>query len=340
MTIKHGREFSMIKGKKILIFSPSFFGYGQAIKARLEDFYNKVTLFDERPSNGFWGKALLRKNRNIIQYIIRKHYGAIFRQIKNDNIKYDYILIVNPEAMPIDFLILIKERYLAGKVLLYMWDSLRNRPHAKEYFPYCDRILTFDSEDIKVNERLELRPLFYLNEYSELGVSNNFEYDVCFIGSGHSDRFAITSKIEKSLNEFNFRMFNYLYLQSKKLYYYNLLTNPAFKNTRSDFFKYTSLTSNEMMDIIRKSKIVLDIQGPTQTGLTIRTIEALGSKRKIITTNPYVKGYDFYNPDNILVIDRQTPIIPKSFIESPYKEIDQNIYTSYSLDSWLEYIIR
>lgn len=330
----------MVIGKKILLISPSFFGYGEAIKKRLEDFDNLVVLFDERPSNGFWGKALLRKNRELIQYKIKKHYGGILQQIKKSNTIFDYILIVNPEAMPLEFLILIREKYLAGKVLLYMWDSLRNRPHAKEYFPYCDRIMTFDSEDINSDERLELRPLFYLNEYAEFSLNSNFEYEVCFIGSGHSDRYAITSKIEKSLNEMNYNMFNYLYLQSKKLFYYNLFTNSAFKNARSSYFKYTSLSSKEMMNIISKSKIILDIQGPTQTGLTIRTIEALGCKRKIITTNKYVMKYDFYNPQNILVIDRSNPNIPEDFIKSPFVTIDDKIYESYSLDKWLEFVLN
>ena len=45
--------------------------------------------------------------------------------------------------------------------------------------------------------------------------------------------------------------------------------------------------------------------------------------------------YDFYNPNNILVVDRETPHIDISFIHSKYHHIDDEIRKKYSLSSWL-----
>ncbi len=90
-----------------------------------------------------------------------------------------------------------------------------------------------------------------------------------------------------------------------------------------------------MLDLYRKSRIVLDVQKPMQIGQTMRSFEALGSKRKLITTNSDIANYDFYHPDNILIIDRHHPIVPPSFLHSNYTPLPQEIYTSYSLSNWL-----
>lgn len=91
-------------------------------------------------------------------------------------------------------------------------------------------------------------------------------------------------------------------------------------------------------NIMHRSKAILDIQHPAQTGLTMRTIETLGIGRKLITTNTDIVNYDFYNEENILVIDRTNPVIPNSFIEHNAKEVSQQIYQKYSLNGWIEEI--
>ena len=54
----------------------------------------------------------------------------------------------------------------------------------------------------------------------------------------------------------------------------------------------------------------------------MRTIEiALGMRKKSITTNLDIKEYDFYDKNNILIIDRKNPIINKEFLETNYHEL-------------------
>jgi len=69
-----------------------------------------------------------------------------------------------------------------------------------------------------------------------------------------------------------------------------------------------------MMDIIKNFKTIIDIERPLQKGLTMRTIEMLGTNKKIITTN------------NIFIIDRNNPIIDEIFLKKEYQEIDKNIH--------------
>ena len=83
------------------------------------------------------------------------------------------------------------------------------------------------------------------------------------------------------------------------------------------------------MEIFKESNCILDAPQAGQTGLTIRTIECLGAKRKMITTNKDIKKYDFYNESNILVFDGK---IDKEcdFFKNPFIELNEEIYKKYS----------
>lgn len=102
---------------------------------------------------------------------------------------------------------------------------------------------------------------------------------------------------------------------------------------------FKSVDKQGLLDLYGRSRIIIDVQHPKQTGLTMRCFEALGAKRKLITTNTCIQGYDFYHPDNILIVDRQNPVIPASFYNVPYREIPDNIYVKYSLDNWIKIVL-
>ncbi len=326
-----------IEGKRILFFSPKAFGYEVAIKKRLEEMGAVVIYYDDRPSNGFWGKAMLRVSKRSMAVKIESYFKEIDKELESQD-SFDYIFLLNLEAMPVWFLKKIKAKYKGCPVILYMWDSFRNKVHTKDYLEWCDRAISFDHEDHKHNPNLEFRPLFYLNEYSSIAPKKKYDYDISFVATAHSDRYIIAENIKKQVEGWNGVAYNYFFLQSKKLFYYLKLTNPTFKHTHSSDFKYKSLKQDEVLDIIARSKSVLDIQHPKQTGLTMRSIEMLGAERKLITTNAAIKEYDFYNPNNICVIDRNNPVIDKQFMSIPYESVSPELYHKYSLDGWLEYI--
>ena len=328
-----------LEGKRILFFSPKAFGYEVAIQKRLEEMGADVVYFDDRPSNGFWGKAMLRVSKRSMAVKIEPYYKEIDKDIESQD-AFDYIFLLNLEAMPVWFLKKIKARYKGCPVILYMWDSLRNKVHTKDYLKWCDRAISFDHEDHKHYPMLEFRPLFYLNEYSSIASKKNYDYDISFVATAHSDRFIIAENIKEQVEGWNGVAYNYFFLQSKKLFYYLKLTNPTFKHTHPSDFKYRSLKTDELLDVIAKSKAVLDIQHPKQTGLTMRTLEMLGAERKLVTTNAAIKNYDFYDPNNIYVINRDNPVIDPDFLSKPYIPVSKELYYKYSLDGWLEYIFQ
>lgn len=327
-----------LENKSILLISPSFFGYEKSIKQRLLEVAARVDYFDERPANTFWSKALVRINRNLVSCHISQYYDSIYESIRNQ--VYDYVLVINVEAMPISFLEKLKKSNPCAVFLLYMWDSILNKKNTINYLPLFDRIFSFDSEDCRRYENICFRPLFFLNEYAKLSHKKNYNYDFSFIGTAHSDRYALIQRMHTQIQNLGLKSYWYLYLQDKKLFYWNKITNSSFAKARLHDFQYVALSKNAVLEIVGKSRIIIDIQHPDQKGLTMRVIEILGARRKLVTTNTSVKDYEFYNKDNILIIDRENPIISKEFCDTDYQPLDDCIYHKYSLDAWLEDIFQ
>jgi len=80
--------------------------------------------------------------------------------------------------------------------------------------------------------------------------------------------------------------------------------------------------------------VVLDVQKKGQSGLTFRPFEALGLNKKLITTNPNIKEYDFYNPSNISIIDISQPILDTSIFSHRYQSVPEDIRSKYHLRNW------
>ena len=59
-----------MKNKKILYIGQKFFGYEQEIINNLEKLEATVDFFDERPSNKFWYKLILKLKLKFLYYKI------------------------------------------------------------------------------------------------------------------------------------------------------------------------------------------------------------------------------------------------------------------------------
>ena len=100
-------------------------------------------------------------------------------------------------------------------------------------------------------------------------------------------------------------------------------------------FSFDKMSAAEIAKVVDESRIILDVQHPKQTGLTMRTIEMIGMNKKLITTNESIRRYDFFYADNVAVVDRNDVKIPEGFIKIPYRPLPKDIYEKYSLKIWI-----
>lgn len=323
-----------LEGKRILFFAPAFFGYENKIAEKMEQLGAIVDLYDERSVTKAYEKALLKISPKIFTLKTKKYYEKIIDESRGK--KYDYVFVIKCEMMPIDVIRKLKKLNPDAKFCLYLYDSIKNIKGILRKIKEFDRVLSFDLNDVKQYPYIIFRPLFYLDCYQHQTEKNaSYKYDICFVGTVHSDRYAIIKQIKNIAQQRGLNYYFHCYLQSKFIYNYYKITKKEFRDATKDDFSFQKICSSEIVDIIKNTKIVLDIQHPKQTGLTMRTIEMLGMNKKLITTNFNIKEYDFYDPNNILIIDRKNISIPESFLLTTYKKIKEDVYKRYSLESWI-----
>lgn len=317
--------------QKVLFIGIGFYDYDQAIINEFEKLGYDVDYFSEVPKS-FWYKLSLRFNfKKGANHSVNKVNSFIVANSKND---YDLIFVIKGEFISIESIKLIKSKNKAGKFLLYLWDSL-DRIHIDECkFNLFDKIYSFDRVDCSKNKNFLFNPLFFRNEFKYSKDNDVFDNDLFFLGWYHSDRFKLVKKIDLFCTANHLKTKLLLYTSYINYLLHSLTGGELKGNKKFLFFK--PLSSNANVDHISRSKVVLDVAHPSQSGLTMRTIELLGARKKIITTNSDIVNYDFYNKDNILIIDRDNPVLNKIFFETPYKHLDSSIIGYYQIDNWLK----
>lgn len=329
-----------LAGKRILFFAPKFFGYEVAIANKLQELGAQVMQFDERPKNNFLTKALIRIDRNIIKRTITQYYKNILSQTQQQ--KFDYVFVVNLEAMTPEIVALLRNQQPQAKFILYMWDSIKNKKPAQLAFKLFDWCYSFDKNDASTLPNVNFRPLFFIDEFDSKtwNTKTNILYDLCFIGTVHSDRYNLVKSVKKQADSLGLKTYFYLYFHNKILFYYKKARDIKFYNARVSEFEFSPISAVDLAQKIKESGAVLDVQHPHQTGLTMRTLEMLGASKKIVTTNKHIVEYDFFNPQNIAIIDRENPKIDASFFKSEFVEVDNNIRERYSIGGWLLEIFK
>lgn len=332
--VKKGKNIvTDISGKKILFFAPAFFGYENKIAKKMEEMGACVDMYDVRSVTSAMDRALLKISPKIFAKKSQEYYENII--LENRDKDYDYILIVKCDMTPERILKEFRELYPKAKLCLYLWDSIDNIPSVLDKFKYFDTLHSFDLEDCRKHLELKFRPLFYVDEFCKELSSDKPKYDVSFAGTIHSDRYAVINAVRKIVTDKGLSSYWFCYLQSKFIYYFYKATKKEFTGARKKDFDFQKKDSKEIASIVDRSKIVLDIQHPKQTGLTMRTIEMVGMNKKLITTNQTIKDYDFYNPQNISVVDRKNVVIDDEFLHTSYEPLSKEIYQKYSLQSWI-----
>lgn len=323
---------NQLSGKNILYLSARTFNLEEQIKAKLEEFGANVTFYDERLKDTNITKAIIRVKKDLYSRKITKYYEEILSNTKDKS--YDYLLVVRGEVVPEFFLKKFKENHPACIFIFYNWDSFKNTNNTVPLLHLYDRKFTFDPEDAKTYN-INFRPLYYIDEYLNIDQNKEIKYDMLFLGTAHSDRYVISSKIKNILEENGKTAFCYYFMHSKWVYYFKKRFDKTFQHFELSKLSFKSLSLKEMASLYEISNVILDINHPNQKGLTMRTFEAIGAKRKLITTNKEIKKFGFYNPNNIYLIDREDSVLDLDFFDKPYENIDEEVYNKLSISGWI-----
>ncbi|HSD07332.1 hypothetical protein [Flavobacterium sp.] len=323
--------------KRILFFSVQTFNLEKEIQKKLEELGAEVHYFDERPSNNNFVKGIIRIKRSFYQHRIDIYYRQILAETKNQN--YDYLFVNRGEVVPEFFLVAFRKDHPKCEFIFYTWDSFTNHDHPTTIIKYFDKKFTFDPDDA-VKFGLSFRPLFFLDSYKKIQNTSvrKFKYDLLFLGTAHSDRYQISNLIVNWCNQNRLSSYCYYFIHGRLVYFYKKIFDKSFQLFDYKKLSFESLTTVQILGLYKESKVILDINHPGQKGLTMRTFEAIGSGKKMITTNTEIKKYLFYNPNNVYIIDRNNVVLDKNFFVTPYQDVSEELFYKASIEGWLNCI--
>jgi hypothetical protein len=323
---------------RVLLVSPSFFGYEFEIASSFERLGYDVDYRDERPSNGSVSKAALRLNPKLLTTRVRTHYERILKAAL-DQI-YDFVVVVKGEVVPEWFLASLRTTQVRARFIFYTYDSITNSSNCVALFPYFHDLFSFDSIDVRNDPRLRYKPLFYSTPFTPGALSREREFDAAFIGTLHSDRFAY---IQHLLTVFE-NPFVFFYVPAKWFFLVNRYITGGFRGVPRSSVSFVPMTSSEVAEVFRSSRVVFDLQRAQQSGLTMRTFEALASGAILVTANQYIQNAEFFDSRYIIIV-RSTADV--ALIKDLKRALERNKqvegpppgFDKYSIDAWAAHLL-
>lgn len=237
--------------------------------------------------------------------------------------KYDYIIVFDNCATDI-LLKWIADEKLSAKIILWLWNIPSNSISSLE--KYVDEVACFDELYCRANGYRFVHQ-FYFKDINI--VNEQSKWDLIYVGTD-KERYEMLKPLAS-------------YASSRKLRYEIYLYNKtAYSENDVDEFgirkSNIKIPYEELLKMIFSSKAIIELNLVEQSGLTLRALEALFLGRKLITNNRNIKSFDFYNRNNIFVINEEVESI-NDFLKKPCVPISELILEQYTYDDWLRKII-
>jgi len=313
----------------LLFVAPAFYDYHIEITRELERQGYDVAFFPERPTRVVY--SLAKKLPAILKnFIFNRYLSRMLGRIRER--KFDTFFLIRGEILTRGFLRELQEINPEAYSVMYQWDSLKVCNY-KDLIPFFNRVITFDQVDAQ-SMSLEYIPLFYHPEFKLPPPDGKETYDLVFVGSFSEERYQVIRKV-KAFSERQGLCF-YAYLYISPLDYGKLLLKG--KAPLLQDIKFRQITRADILALYRQTKAILDIENSRQTGLTMRTFEALATGRKFVTTNGKAVELMAEFHANILLVDRESFSVEKGDLQKA-APLGASI-ESHSLPNWISAILN
>lgn len=272
-----------------------------------------------------------RKISKVILMILRNIYPFVYLSLqswKRKLPKYDVIIVLDTD-ISIDTIKWVSRHCKLKTRLIFCYrNSLKNirrdvKPNIIKSLNY--ELWSYCLDDCKGNPEIR-----YTNQMLDIHrfkdkqlLKSNIIFDVIFIGVAKGRNKKIRWLKEK-IEAMGLKTFFYV------TGFTELEGNKCIGNTRMPYDQYIKL--------VYQSRVILDIVGTENYGLTYRPLEALFSGKKLLTNYEEIQEYDFYNKNNIFIYQDSLDGLG-DFLKQPFIKIDESIINNYTIEAWIKRFI-
>lgn len=283
-------------------------------------------------ADGYVVKCLHRYDglvANVFNEMIHKITSKSIKKCYNQELKgYDGTYIVFDMRMHLEDLIWLKEENPAARIVFCYWNPITTskldiekvKRTGCEIWSYGEK----ECEKYQIKQTLS----FYCNSmYKQaLTLDADRRYDIIFAGKDKGRLAKIYEMIKRNhWEELNWKLYitpDHFWQRYKKR-------------------EYQKGISYERLQIMQsEAKAILELVPTESVDITMRAIDAMVLKRKLITDNKMIIKKEYYNPGNIFILGVDDPQRITEFLESEYEPVSDKIIEKYQLSAWVEQILE
>ena len=291
------------QNKKILFIGPIFHNYHTLIKEKLESLGATVDFYAER-DYGWKFKIINNFFKNHLTKFQNKHYDSIL--VNSKDVDYDFLFVIRGYMLPDDFVLKFEKLNPKAKTIMYQWDSNEANPFSNVATLF-HQVYSFDFKDCNDMPFIKYLPLFYTDDlipYRE--DKQEKEYDFFFMGWCFPERYEAVISFREFTIANNYKLKAFLYMPFSS-YLKEILKGNFLDRS---IVSFVPMNRDKYLNILSKSKVMVDVSNPRQTGLAMRVIEAIAINVKVLTNNMNLKHeklvknteiFSFFEEKNVFV---------------------------------------
>lgn len=276
------------------------------------------------------------KRNGIPSYMIFKEVNIVFRAIRRFWVKFSLpflslwlskewknacrnsdVVVVHMSCLTLNLPKYINKINSRAKVIAWYWNVVNEGSDPRKIKGKCE-LWSFDPNDCK-KYGMKFNHQYYFK--SLIKSAGQISYDVFFCGSD--------SGRGKKL----FELYNKLHGAELKVLF--KIVYPKYEKI-PESLKSNPINYDSLLGYNVQSKALLEIMRSGQVGATVRVMESLFLRKKIITNNVLVLEEPFYNEKNIFVLGKRDFSEIKTFVDAPYDDSVNSFIDEYDFKQWLE----
>jgi len=238
-----------------------------------------------------------------------------------------YVVIVFDSPIWLNNIKTIQRFFPNSKIIVWYWNTIKCETLLNKVKKTSVPVYTFDKKDAQTHS-IKLNTQFHWLK-KESQYSSGITYDAVFIGRT-KDRLKLIENVYSSLTK-----------AGLNVYFHVVKDNINYKSEiitlQTKYLRY-----HEALEIVRVSRVIIDLNSIGQTGLSLRPLEAIFLQKKLVTNCVALREYSQESNDNVYYLSDNFEQDQDELINFMRKKFDDSIAISpdqFFVDSWLDNFI-